>query len=157
MALVSSLDAVALFVLVIVLLLALDDFENYDFFLLCAHLLHLFTVGLSYMVVRHTTTSLDTLRILIVVYAVILIVDVAVVIGRVILLGHEREEHRHRHMNEFLRVVLALGFCVIDCAGLLFTNVAQHSLHALCYTNEQFAGLADIAFYKATPPNTAPL
>jgi len=149
LALVASIDAFALALVFVLLLLAVDDFEAYDFLLASVHLLHLFTAGLAYDAVRRAITSLDTLRILVIVYLIVLIVDIAVLIARIILLGHTHDDRVHRHMNELVRVVLALLFVFIDASGALFTNVAQHSAFSLYYTNDQLATVADQQFYKS--------
>lgn len=154
LAFVSSLDAVALSYVVILLLSSLDYFDRTDAFLLALELLHVFTVALSYIVVRHSTTALDTLRILIVVYLFVMIVDVGVLVARIFLLGHSHDDsvpaaRRHQHVNAFLRLALSVLFLFIDVTGAFFTNLAQHTAFMHYYSNDQLSTIADSAFSRA--------
>ena len=154
LAFVASVDAVALSYAFLLLLLSFDDFDRTDALFLAMQLLHGFTAALAYIVVRHSTTSLDTLRILIVVYIVVMIVDLIVLVARIMQLGAGHDEstplaRRHHHINAFVRLLLALLFLFIDITGAFFTNLAQHTAFVHYYSNDQLSTLADAAFYKA--------
>lgn len=148
MAIVATLDAVLLTYAVLLLLLALDYFDGLDVFLLSLHLLHIFTVLMSYVVVRHATTSLDTLRMLLMVYFLMMIIDSGICFVRVLFLGHSDDDETsatHQHIGGVVRVMLALSFVMIDIGGAIFTNVAQHTAVQLHYTNNDLFDLADEA------------
>lgn len=149
LALVANIDAVLLSYDVLLLLLALDLLDAYDMFFLGMHLLHIFTVSMAYIVVRHATTSIDTLRILAVAYFVVLLIDVAIIVGRILMIGHTHAAGVPRHMNALVTLLLAVLFVFTDIAGAFFTNLAQHSAFSHYYTNEQLATIAhDVSLAK---------
>lgn len=156
---VASVDAILLGYAVIVLLLALDTYEGFDTILLIMHSLHLLTVLTTYVVVRHSTTSLDMLRVLIAMYFIVAVVDSIVCLLRLFFLGHSDDvdggsgsgdddneiELKHMHVSESVRLVLAGLFVVVDILGAFYANLAQSSATDRHYSNNDFLRIGEEA------------
>ena len=148
LALVASIDAVLLSYAVLLMLLALDMFDTRDFVLLGVHMLHGLSALIAYLFVRHNTTSLETLRLLLTCYSILFVVDIVICVGRVMMLGHQHQDvDTHRHVNAAVRLGLAVAFIIVDVSGAFFANLAQDSSMALHYSNEQLSSIADHSLY----------
>jgi hypothetical protein len=154
MALVSRLESVALTVALALLVESLDESESLDIFLLGVLMLHVITVLAAYFVVRHSTTSLEALRLLVASYLIMLLIDLVVLVARLLMLGHSHAPHRHRHLTALVRVVLSIVFIANDALGVFFTNMAQNSAYTLYYSNEELGVIAEHGLPKAMPPNS---
>ena len=171
LALVVTLDAIFLVVLAFLLLTALDVCEKYDMALLLVHALHLFSAFLSYVIIRHSSTIVDSLRIILLVYLVLLIVDVAVLFARIAILLHTSHAHKSvdqsaaAHDATFVRfgamkftaisrILLVIYFILIDVAAVIYGNWAQSSAFIQQYSNEQLLSVASRALRQQNT-NTA--
>lgn len=151
MALVSRVESVALIVALALLVEALDESESLDIFLLGALMLHIITVLAAYFVVRHATTSLEALRLLVASYLIMLLIDVVILVARLLMLGHSHVPHRHRHMTSLVRIALSLTFIATDALGVFFANMAQNSAYSLYYNNEELGMIAEHGLPKPAP------
>lgn len=154
LACVDRLDAFFVGYALIVLLISLDTFNTYDVVFNALHLLHIFSTLLNYVCVRHQTTSPEMLRILVVLYMILLLVDVAIVIARIVTMGHLHDEsvpeaQRHQHIGSFVRILLGVGFVFVDLLGVFFSNLAQQSAIAMHMSNDHLLAEAEAHFSAA--------
>jgi hypothetical protein len=148
LALIVTLDSVVLAAALLLLLTAIDLGNGYDIFFLAAHMIHLFSVMLGYVVVRHSSTVVDSLRLVMLIFCVLLIVDLALVVARIVMLSHEHGALgplRHMHLTLLTRLVVSVLFLLVDMAGIFFANLAQTSAFARQYSNMQMLSLASRA------------
>lgn len=152
LALIVTLDSVALLTATLLLLTAIDLGNGYDIFFIAAHMLHLFSAMLGYVVVRHSSTVVDSLRIVMLIFCILLVVDLAIVVARIVMLSHEHTalgSLQHMHLTLLTRLVLSIAFLLIDIGGIFFANLAQTSAFARQYSNLQLLSLASRAVQQA--------
>jgi hypothetical protein len=137
LALVVSADAVASSYVVLSLLLS--DFDGYDLFFLALHLPHLFTILLGYVSVHYASTSLDTLRVLMLCYIIALVLDLIVLVVRLGFSVHSRQPR----LVELTRASIALFLVASDACGAFFADMSRASAHLLrIRSDEQLLALA---------------
>jgi len=154
LAVVVTVDSTLLFASFLLLLTAIDLGNKYDFAFLLVHMLHLFTLMLGYVVVRHSASNTDSLRILLLVYVVLLITDTAILMARFVMLSQWEHEEQHLHLTLASRIILVTCFVVVDAAGVLFAMWAQDSAFAIDYSNEQLMAVASRAAQHSDTVNT---
>lgn len=149
---VASVDAALTFAVLLLLPIALDDFVLYDFLPLAIHALHILSVLIGYVFARHSTTSLETLRVLTITYFILFVLDAGVIVVlRVLMWGHHYRaggEHMPALGTLITHMIVSVLFVLIDVSGAYLCMVAQHSLLAMHYSNDQLQSLASASLYK---------
>jgi hypothetical protein len=151
LACVERMDGFFVGYAIVVLVISFDTFNTYDVFFNALHLLHIFSTLLNYACVRHQTTSAEMLRILVMLYMILLLVDIAIVIARFVTMGHLHdpsvpEAQRHQHMGTLVRIMLGIGFAIIDLLGVFFGNLAQQSAISMHMSTEHLLAEAEAHF-----------
>jgi cytochrome c biogenesis factor len=118
------------------------------------HSLHIVSVWIAYIFVRQSTTSLETLRVLTIAYFILFVLDGGiVVVARVLMAGHHFRadgEHMPAYGTLLVHMFVSVMFVGIDISGAYLSMVAQHSLLAKHYTNDQLQSLAAASLYKTS-------
>lgn len=152
---VASVDAAVTFVVLLLLPIALDDFVLYDFLPLAIHALHILSVLIGYVFARHSTTSLETLRVLTITYFILFVLDASVIVVlRVLMWGHHYHadtggEHMPALGTLVSHMIVSVLFVLIDVSGAYLCMVTQHALLAVQYSNDQLQSMASASLYKA--------
>lgn len=132
----ATSDIFLLLLAVTVLVVRLHENDFYDIASLLAHIFaHTFTCILALIILKYTVASGDSIRLSIVLYILVAVVDAFTLVG----FGLLYMLHNHRDSIDrpyaLTRLSLGLGFLLVDICGAFFADLAYNYLDSLVYAD----------------------
>ena len=132
----ATSDSVALLLAVTVLIVRLHENDFYDIALLLTHIfVHTFTCILALIILKYTVASCDTIRLAIILYMLVAVVDAFALVGFIFLYALHNHKSSIDGPYALLRLVLGLTFLAVDVCGAFFVDLAYNYLDSLVYAD----------------------
>ena len=150
---VASTDVVAVLLTLTMLVVRLHDNDFFDIMLLLTHIFaHSFTCIMAFIILKCNVSSSDSMRLLIILYALVAIADLISVIW----FGCLFALHNHSDSIDTPYAVLRIGigalFIGIDLAGAFYVDLAHSYLESLVYV-DSVVHVLNVAHNVATNKN----
>lgn len=133
---IATTDIVAVLLTITMLVVRLHDNDFYDIMLLLTHIFaHTFTCILAFIILKCNVASSETMRLLIILYALVAIADVIATIWFICLFALHNHDDSIDVPYAVLRIAIGILFIGIDLSGAFYVDLTYSFLDSLVYVD----------------------